>query len=356
MRFTQLGAAAALTGLGSAILLPPTISDDFIKALPIDASTHPDRRVIEISCPGCPVVVPDMHGNLHHVAAENILRLNFSVAHGDSDQLLLNGNQVYPIDPSSENFMKPLSAAQLVKSPEDTWQQAAEPALGYALSVRNTVHMELDNVNLVAVHVDIVEVAGVFIDGIPGIDLRLVETPSGKLMLGDSQVSAPTSPSSSPNDDGQECTTLLCKWRAIIADRLSKLKGCGRKGRPNAQVEGPKHGGRPHNRPHGSRPHGSHRPFRHHRQKNGFSRLARNILKHVLVPVLIGVFVGILASLVGMLVGKFVIFVYRASRGRREQYALVEQDDEAVEHIEDDSKSFVEPPPTYEAVNVKSPE
>ncbi|KAF4632814.1 hypothetical protein G7Y89_g5312 [Cudoniella acicularis] len=354
MHFSHLAVAATVATLGNAILLPPTISSadtDIVNTLPFEHTAAIDGREMIIDCPGCPVAVKDVQGNVHFANVESVLRLNFSVAHGDRDRLMLNGLQLYPVDPKSPSFMGPLVADQLVKLPGSKLAFASEPKLGYSLSVKHPVHSKEDQLDLVAIHIEIVEVANKFIDGIPSIDLKLVETPSFKLMLGDAEISASKSTTSTPNDGNQECTTMVCKWRAIIADKLSKLKGCASKARPAAAVENPKHHGhhgRPHRRPHG----GPNRLFRHHRHRHSIGRFFRNIAVHVLVPIFIGIAVGITASLIGMVVGNAVVFIWRALfRRNTVQYTKIQPEEEVVAIDDaDESKGFLAhqgPPPTY---------
>jgi len=354
MRFTQLG-AVALAGASQALLLPPPTSSsaDSVNALPFEDSIATEGRVMEINCPGCPVAISDLQGRIHYSDAQSVLKFNLTVTHDGADQLLLNGLPIYPIDPRSQAFMMPLTADQLAKNADNTWSYVSTPTLGYSLSVKHPVQAE-DKLDLVSIHIEIVEVANKFLTGIPSVELKLLETPSGKLMLGDAEITAPKSQSPEPTDDGQECTTIVCKWRAIIADRLSKLKGCGGKAKAHVKGGPNKHGH--HGRPNNSRPHGTHRPFRHHRHRHSLSRFLRNVALHVMVPVLIGIVVGITASLVGMIVGNILIFVWRLLfRRDRARYVRVDQV-EIIEESDDEAKAFLEPPPAYTGTDEKTVE
>jgi len=361
MRFTQFGAATALVATAQSFLLPPTITSadkDIINTLPFEDAVNIKDRIIEVDCPGCPVVISDIEGKMHSVQAESVLRLNFSLSLNENDQLFMNDVQIYPIDPrNTPLMMEPLTADQLVKSPAGTWEYAASPKLGYALAVSHpAVSSNNEQLNLVNIKMEILEVADKFINGMDAVVMKLLETPSGKLMIGDVDIiPIPVSNPSNPTDNNQECTTMLCKWRAIIADKLAKvkgsIKGCAGKARPGAH--GSKHGSgvRPHG--HGRpRPHGPHRPHRHHHRHGGFSRFLRSIVLHVFIPIMIGVVVGVTTSLIGMVVGHLIIFIWRVlfRRGQRGQYHRVQQ--EAVDKEEDDeTKSFLNhqgPPPTYE--------
>jgi hypothetical protein len=358
MRFAPLRAAAALVAVPQALafLLPPEISaadTDIIKTLPFEDAVAIDGRVMEINCPGCPVVT-NIEGKMHSAQVDSILQLNFTVSHDALDRLFLNGLQIYPIDPRADTFMEPLTASQMVKASDNTWQYVSTPKLGYSLSVRHPVSFsKQDQLDLVAIHLEIVEVADKFLNGMPSIDLKLLETPSGKLMIGDAQISPPKSPANKPTDDGQECTTIICKWRAIVADKLSKLKGCGSKSRPEGAhiVSSPKaaHGKQHDGHNEHSHPH---RPYRHHHRHGGFAKFLRRIVLHVFIPVLIGIMVGITASLIGMVVGHIAIFVWRLlfRRGQQARYTRVQQDDAVIEESNDESKGFLDhqgPPPVY---------
>lgn len=352
MRVSQLGAAAALGSLAQAFLLPPTISsadNDVINTLPFEAVAIEGRNM-QIPCPGCPVNIKDIQGNVNAVTTqvESALRLSFSVEHAaeqEADRLMLNGVQFYPLDPFSP-AMQSLTADQLVKTHEGKFEYAASPNLGYALRISHPVapsnHKE--QLDLVEVHFEIIDVAGKLIDGMSDIVLKVLETPSGKLMIGDAEILPPKATS------GPECTTIVCKWRAIVAAKLSKLKGCGSK-RPKAGSYvhlKPAHPKGHHNRPHGSH-HGGRPHHRHHRHGN-FARFLRSVIFHVLIPVLIGVVVGITASLVGMIIGHLAIFVYRAvfRRHSRAEYQKVQQSDAVVD---EEKVAFIEhqsPPPVYE--------
>jgi hypothetical protein len=357
MRFTQLGAATALVAATQAFLLPPTITSadsDIINTLPFEDAVDIKDRVVEIDCPGCPVVVADIEGKMHSAQVENVLRLKFSLSLKDNDELFMNDVQIYPIDPRSTTFMEPLTADQLVKSPAGTWEYAASPKLGYGISVSHPATSNNEQLDLVNINIEILEVADTFVNGIDAVLMKVLETPSGKLMIGDVEIiPIPTqSPTSKPTDGNQECATMICKWRAIIADKLSKIKGCAGKARPGAHGSKHSSGVRPHG--HGRpRPQGPHRPHRHHHRHGGFARFFRSIVLHVFIPIMIGVVVGVTTSLIGMVVGHIIIFVWRVlfRRGQRGQYRKVQQEETLAKDEDDETKSFVNhqgPPPTYE--------
>ncbi|EKD12484.1 uncharacterized protein L3040_008191 [Drepanopeziza brunnea f. sp. 'multigermtubi'] len=352
MRVPQLGALAVVVGGVQSFLIPPEISTadaDAINTLPAEAVVAGlTSRVIEIQCPGCPVVT-ELKGKPDSAQPDSVLHFNFSTSHENGvDQVLVNGLQIYPIDPTMANFLEPLTASQMIKS-NGVWTEAGTPKLGFSLSVKHPPSSGPEFMQTVAIRLEIVEVADKFISGLPAIELNLLETPSGQLMIGNSSISAPSSPARLTGDD-KECSTIACKWRAIVADRLSKMKqglrkGCAgmrkrptTKGRPSGHSH-PDHKARPDHRPHA--------PSRHHHQ-HSFAKFLRGIFLHVFVPVIIGVMVGITAGLIGMVVGHIVIFTWRSlfrSGQKNSAYAEVGQED-----TKDETKGFLAfqgPPPQY---------
>jgi hypothetical protein len=356
MRFSQLGVVAALA-VADAFLLPPSISaadTDIIKTLPFEDAVAIDGRVVEINCPGC-AVANDIQDKMHSTQVDSVLKLDFRLVHDEFDRLYLNNLQIYPMNPSAENFLEPLTATQMIKNNDNTWEYSSTPKLGYAISVERPITNQ-GELDLVSIHVEILEVANIYLPSMPIVEIKLLETPSHKLMIGDAVISEPATQPSKPIDE-QECRTILCRWRAIVGDKLSKLKGCGSKARPAVQVTPPTphkaHGH--HDHPHGKHPNGPHRPYRHHHRHGGLTRFLKGIVMHVVIPVLIGVMVGITASLLGMVVGHIAIFVWRILFRRntpRQQYIKVQQE-EVADEVMDESKGFMAhqgPPPVYEEV------
>ena len=369
MRFSQLGAAAVTAGsLTSAFLLPPTISkaeSDLVEALPlVDAVAATENRQVLVACPGCPVDIVDIQGHVNAVTTRvnNALRFNISIAPGDDfDRLILNGIQLYPVAP--QDIGSVLSADQLVQTSENLWQYVGSPELGYFLSVHPQPISEGGfGLGAVKIHMEVLQVGGKEVS-IPTLDINLVETASHKIMIGNAIISPVQATS------GKECTSFICRWKAIIADKLSKAKGCGAKPkhsdpRPNtdAQMVRPPtqddmdaankamhgHHGRPGRRPHHGRPH---RHGHGHRRHGGFARFIRSLVFHVFIPILIGIAMGITASLVGMIVGHLAIFIWRTlfRRSQRTEYQKVQQEEASLS--KDDSASLLEnqsPPPVYE--------
>lgn len=338
---------AGLSVAAQAFLLPPTVSSvdsDIINALPIEESAQVDGQVVSLKCSGCPVAAADASGNTVWVqGVESKLQLSFSISSNDVDTLLLNGVQIYPPHDLS---MVPLTAPQITSD-----GQQIDMRLGYELSIKPVVKSNDEQLELIAVDLQIVEIADQFVNGLESVAMKLLKTPSGKLMIGNLETAPTTNPIVNPSDTGKECTTLICKWRAIVADKLSHLtpkKGCGTKGRPNEDIAT---GGRPHKH------HGPNRQHHKHHRVARFFLALKSVAIHVLIPIFIGIAVGMTASLIGMLVGNIVVFLWRAlyRRGRKGSYSRVQQEETAVPNSTDETKTFADhqgPPPVYEDVIV----
>jgi hypothetical protein len=344
MHFTKAGAVTALAGLGQAFLLPPTIhsaDSEIVNTLPFEDAVAGEGIGMRLPCHGCPVVFKDTLGRDIATDVKNTLGLNFEIVHtaeDEEDKLVVNGMQLWPVGISASSI-EPLTAPQFIYTDESTWDYAAEPQLGYSIFSKAPKLSDDQELYLVQMQLEIVEVGNTFVKGIPAIEISLLRTPSGKLMLGNAvQMEAPVE--LTPSDGDQECATALCKWRAILAAKLSVLKGCGRKPamapqRPNASNDGPKHhDSRPHRRPHGAH-------HRHHRHSQIFFVTLRNIAMNFLLPIAVGVAVGITASLVGMLVGNLIVLVWRVLFRRNQAESDAVYEIVIVDESDDETKSFL---------------
>jgi len=267
------------------------------------------------------------------------------------DLLSLNGLQIYPIDPLSMLSADSLTASQMIESPlqPHLWVDVGNPKLVYQLSIRGPApHFQGEDLGLITFDLSIVEVAGEFVHGIDNVVLKILKTPSGKLMIGNLETT-PSKSTLSTSNPAQDCTSIVCKWREIIADRLSKVKGCGGKSRPaNSVAPGPSEQNSQ-DMPY----HGSHRPHSHHNKHHRIVRFLKSIVLHVFIPIAIGVVAGVTASLVGMVVGHLIVFLWRKTfrRATKGTYSKVQQGDTFVEDASDESKLSEEhqgPPPIYE--------
>ncbi|KAH8816882.1 hypothetical protein F5884DRAFT_777755 [Xylogone sp. PMI_703] len=255
----------------------------------------------------------------------------------------------------------PLTAPQLVQSPldPDRWENVAQPVIGYRMRI-DRPHVSNNELDLVVLEFQIIEVGGRFVEGMSKFDIRLLETPSEKLMIGDIRYSLPVPEHSMPGKEGKQCHSRLCRWKEIVAGKLPKAKGCGRKsGRPHHLHNGEhsSHRNHGHHRPQGHR--GHHGYYERHQT---FVRFVKGIALHVLIPIAIGIVVGMTASMVGFVAATFIVFLWRLlfRRNRAAAYAQVPQEETTTEESEKSKIVFqeeehIDAPPVYEeAVELKA--
>ncbi|KAI6085286.1 hypothetical protein F4821DRAFT_152751 [Hypoxylon rubiginosum] len=376
MQLTSIITAAGLAASTNAILLPPDVSasdNDIISTLPVPVEVDinlpkaAETQNLKLKCPGCPVRIP------HHGEAKIVndipshLELDFTIEPSDGvDRLLVNNFELYP---NADPFRNSLVAAvrpdvvSRKQSKRPTHFKGPQPqnihSLGFGMQTTPVAKSEEDSLELVMVELDIIEVGDIFIDGIPNVQVKLVKTPSGKLMMG--EVETIESSMRNPMDKQEECATLICKWKAVIMQKLASLrlhKGCG--GRPahvkgtHDHVKGQGHHGRPHH----ASDDGEHRGQRPGSHQKNWGLLFKNIASHILLPVAVGILAGVAASILGMMVGTLVVFLWRLAfrrggsrrshrHGRHHkashQEAVVEDEKSGLMTGEED----VEAPPAY---------
>lgn len=367
MRFSQLGAVAALAVISEAFLVVPVTSssdNEVVKALPFPNGVGVDGREMALDYPPVSRHPISPFGNMRNSDPDEPTKLGFHyhIQHGnegESDRLMVNNIQLYPVNPQE------LYAERVVLK-DGKWEVVDVPKLGYALTVGQPHASTEDHLSVVVLQLEVVEVDSNVLDDSPVMEMKLIQTPSGKLMIADSAFVRPTRTSI------EDCTTLACKWRAIFFAKLSAMRnsigkktGCKGKGPHGSAIAGfrPAHPtshqndefdptSPPHGRPkhgfHHSHEHGheGHRPHRFH-HRHAFARFMRGLLFHVFIPITIGVVVGITASLVGMIVGHIAIFLWRIvfRRGERAAYHRVQQEESVATKEE---QEFALPPPVYE--------
>lgn len=152
-----------------------------------------------------------------------------------------------------------------------------------------------------------------------------------------------------------ECTTPLCRLRAIIVARVRAMLEAA-KARADAAgawiksgCRGKKNGGSRHGQTAGDRPHHHHHG---HHKMHRFAHILRQTLRFFIIPALLGVIGGLVASAVGMLVGQALVYLwFRFHRGG--QRGNVRVDEVAVSEDEKDALVEIEDlPPHYEDVEI----
>ncbi|KAK6952073.1 hypothetical protein Daesc_006602 [Daldinia eschscholtzii] len=322
MQLTSIISAAGLAALSNAFLLPPGISEsdkDIITTLPVPVQVDAavpralESQNLKLKCPGCPVPIPH-HGKVKIMNdIPSHLDLDFWIMpsdNADADRLMLNGFELYPnADPFRNTLTAPVRPdvlhRQMKKRPNS--KGSMPQTLGFGMQTRPVAKNEEDSLELIEIQLDIIEVGDVFVDGIPKVQVNVVKTPTGKLMLGEIKTTDSEAAQSNPMDKQEECTTLLCKWKAVVMQKLAGLrfhKGCGGrpahvKGNEEVKVEETQEPQEPQEPHHG------------HRQKN-WGLLFKNIASHILLPVAVGILAGITACILGMIAGTLAVFLWRA--------------------------------------------
>ncbi|KAI1875976.1 uncharacterized protein JN550_001472 [Neoarthrinium moseri] len=322
MQLTPLITAAGLAVSTTAFLLPlPESSDnDVITTLPVPVETDftaprtAEVQKLELACPGCPV--PVGHRKSQGADVEVLtdipshLELDFSIDHAvDHDRLMLNGFELYPKSDPMHNIL----AAQVLPDRHEgkhklpghrKHHQPIINPLGFGLRSSTIAKSQEDNMELVQVDLQVIEVGNVFVDGIPNVELKLIKTPEGGLLLGGLRATASETAHKTPMDKQKECTTMLCRWRAALLQQLGRVRGSGHcGGRRPAHAAGQLDG--VHRHPHSSLHAQAHREHR-------WSHLLKNIASHILLPIAVGIAAGVLASILGMMIGTAIVYVWRA--------------------------------------------
>lgn len=320
-------AATGLAAAANAFLLPPELSNievDALESIPVDSlwTAHTQAHSVSVECAGCPPVFNKHHGKpKHHKQHASHLDLDFTV---DQARLMVNGFELYPnSDPFTNVLMAPQVAekpghkkhhskddhqnTKALKShhkfrPHDIKPKAVEQQLGFSLQIHPVTQTADEVLDLIVVDLQIIEVGSVFVDGLPNVRVHLIKSPANDLVIAKIEQTA-SETISYPAGDLQECTTILCKWRAIVASQLAKMKmhGCaGMLGHKAGQAgQHPQH--------HGQRP--GH--MTHHRHQHGWALLFRKLTSHIILPVLVGIVAGVTVSILGMLVGTILVGLWR---------------------------------------------
>lgn len=340
MLLRPLIAAAGLTAVANAFLLPPEMSAAEVEAfesVPVESLTLAQAQTVNLECAGCPPVFkkqhhgkPKQHNKEHnkqHKQHSSHLELDFSIA--DASRLLVNGFELYP---NSDPFTNVLVASQIsddkhkhhnkhhkdaenggkaLKShhkfrPHDKKPKAVEQQLGFSLQIHPVTKTADEGMDLIIVDLQIIEVGSVFVDGLPNIRVHLIKSPSNELLVAKIEQTASENASTPTSGEQKQCTTILCKWRAIIAAQLEKMKMHGCAGMMGGKAG---HGGaQAHNHHH----HG-HQPGHmvHHNRQHGWALLFRKLTSHIILPVLVGIVAGVSVSILGMLVGTVLVGLWR---------------------------------------------
>ncbi|KAI0531594.1 hypothetical protein GGR58DRAFT_493141 [Xylaria digitata] len=376
MHLQSFIAGVGLVATANALLLPPDlpIADEAVTTLPVPIaidveaalSKVPDTQVVDLECPGCL-----RSGRKHEKEIPSHLKLDFSIQASDGpDRLTLNGYELYPNPDFLKNTLKapvvPNMAARQIGAPRlrgGLNRPQPNQILGFAMETGTVATDDDEDLQLINVEIQIIEVGDVFIEGIPNVQVKLVKTPSGKLAIGSIDTIQFRGPHSLGH--GKECSTTVCKWKALFFEKLSKifsLKGCdGKRPPPPPPPPHPYHDGE-HRHGHGPGPHPH--PHPHHMgHRHGWAHGFRIVVTYVVFPIVFGIVAGIAASIIGMMIGTFFVWAWRrvfpvaSSRSsHRCRYAHKASKHESAADEEKsgllDVQEDVEAPPAYMESNV----
>jgi len=368
---STLGLLALAAAGAHAIMIPSTVALENINAeLGPTTLFHPFTNIIEIACPGCLFAQPHEGGFIWTKGVENSLILNISVGSNPSS-LELNDVQFYPplMTLSSEppiptiiQIPAGVTPPEAVAHPEQ-YASLRLTSWSFHAGSASTINGQGHEIISISLHLGALETQDI---NVPDLSITAIKDTEGILTI----VRLEQTPAlDSPPDKGTECTgwPLLCKWKAMLAAKLSAWKnkmhghhGCG-KGKGKGAHAKPTVGAgadephRSHHKGPDGKHHGHGHGHRHHSKLHRMLHAIARVLLTVLVPVLVGVAAGMLLYLVGYAVGASLAFVVARVVGRRaagyRPIVLVEDDEreprastEKCEYADEDAG---EAPPRY---------
>ncbi|KAF6810038.1 hypothetical protein CSOJ01_06561 [Colletotrichum sojae] len=328
MLLKSLAAAGLAIRATQAFIVVPEISEadnKLVNILPFEEAAPEAvglvHELVRLDCPNCPLTMKHHDGRYHTLTTvENHLELSFSVEPDSAgvDRLLVNNFELYPKAASWYSALRAPQVPDFTKAATKHPRPADPntPQLGYSLGVRPVAKDAEQQLELVEIDLQIIEVGNSFVSDVPNVNVKLIKSPTGKLMIAKVDITETTAPSrveeeAKPSADDASCTTLYCRWRAAILKNM-RGKHCG----------GRKHHGTNGQMRHGHHGHGHHAHAGHFRQHHHtWARLAKNIASHILLPVLIGIVAGVSVSIIGMMVGTFVVCLWRVFVRRQPAFA-----------------------------------
>ncbi|KAF2646287.1 hypothetical protein P280DRAFT_387047 [Massarina eburnea CBS 473.64] len=361
-----LGLTALVAVAANAILIPPSVTAaDLGDDSAMEITVNPMKRTVSLECPTCAFATKQGQALSWQQEAGNSFLLDFDVGTNE-DKLQVDGVQLYP--PTFGYFKEPFSVTQVDPSAEDGLRLRVT---GYMFHYSSAETVSEAGIELLPMTFRITSIEGQPVNP-PALTVNLLKDTNGRLMIASFETAKDGE--ASPADQEKECNDwpLLCKWRAILADRINGLKSSARKGchkhkgnNPMAEegIEGkPPHRFRPGHPHHEPRPHhmkGPHHHHHHHQSQHRLRMFLRRAFFTILVPILIGVFAGTLTYLIGMALGCVIAVVVAKVRGRA-PYERIALEDEEAEYIEEPSEKQIyaelpgyEAPPVYEETTEK---
>jgi hypothetical protein len=353
-------AAGVLALQASAFLVPLEVTKEVEAAKArLESLWWNQAHTVELSCPGCTFPGPQQDGIEYSSTDENtIVSLIDSIASAPDRRYLTRKSQeitvlVEHMSSVQINGQTVFSLNAMVAPPALTASQIrvsdSTPSrplrLGYALEVLPPVSFENEKTEIVTLQLTILDLEGAPVH-VDTLKIDLLKNVGGLSVAKISNIPFAQSPGAT------ECTTSLCRLRAIIIARVHTMLEAAK---ARAHTAGAwiksgcrgKNGGSSHGQTASDRPH--HRHHGHHKMHR-FGHILHQTLRFFIIPALLGVIGGLMASAVGMLVGQALVYMwFRFHRGgQRGNLRIVE-----VALSEDEKDALVETedlPPQYEDV------
>ncbi|CRK27078.1 hypothetical protein BN1708_004300 [Verticillium longisporum] len=301
MLWKHFTTAAGLAATAAHAFVVPEITGadkDIVNALPVHnalpfeiTDSSVETRKLKLDCPGCPIKL----GVDTKTDVKNHLDLVFTIdGSGPVDRLLVNDFALYPKTSSWYSSLRAPQVPDFIKEATKHRFKGTPrtPQLGYSLSTKSLAKEDADQqLELIQLDLQVIEVGNYFVDGIPNINVKLVKTPAGKLMIAAIDAVETRPADQTPED---ECRTFACKFFKSLKNMRP---GCGRK-------HGMGHAG------HHTGHHGHH-GHEHMRSHHTWRQLAKMITWGIILPIFVGLIAGVTVSIIGMAVGTAIVCLWR---------------------------------------------
>lgn len=190
---------------------------------------------------------------------------------------------------------------------------------GYTFRYNGAETISEAGLELLPMTLQIASVEGVRVSP-PLLTINVLKDAEGRLSIASFRTAEASETAPAEQDTNCDEWPLLCKWKAIVAERIENMRQMGKPchkrphGQYNPMAEETLEGKPPH-RFHPGRPH-HHRPHHmgHHRQ-NRMHTFARRAFFTIFIPIIVGVFAGTVTYLIGMVLGTIIAIIIAKVRG-----------------------------------------
>ncbi|KAH7410090.1 hypothetical protein DE146DRAFT_336393 [Phaeosphaeria sp. MPI-PUGE-AT-0046c] len=372
MSLNKLGVLANMALAATAVLLPPTMTssdlgDAKAEELLLSGLVGESAHRVALNCDDCPYATKDderISWTEDALGSGNTFSLNFEIGSNEHTLTVGDGYQLFP--PNMNEGKPSFYVTQLHPASDEPLDLLVT---GYTFRYNGAETISEEGLELLPMTLQIASLDGVEVSP-PLLAINVLKDASGDLSIASFSTSQPSETTIVGQDTNCNEWPLLCKWKAIVAERIEKMrqmgKGCHK--RPHGQhnpmaeetFEGKPphrfHPGRPHHHPH-------HRPHYTGQGQDRMHTFARRAFFTIFIPIIVGVFAGTVTYLIGMVLGTIIAIIIAKVRGeccfmgqKFERIALEEDVEEGEAEIEsqDEKQAYAElpaydAPPVYEA-------